>query len=225
MADARLVDSIRPGDRVTIVNRFGQPSTGRAVMPAKGGIGWVLNMGGAHGTPGIATDENVVKVSPAKRGSTMVSKHVVAELVSIAKELVGGKKDNKLRLHPDTAKFLILVQNGKATEEDRREYDKKHPEGIAFIKDDSEKVSAETFKCPDCGAKVLTNTGYCLTCKKKVSPKAASIEAGETFKCPDCGAKVLTNTGYCLTCKKKVAPPAGDKEPAKEDKAPADDKK
>ena len=124
MADARLVDSIHPGDRVTIVDRFGKPSTGRAVMPAKGGIGWVLNMGGKHGTPGIATDENVVKVSPAKRGSTMVSKHVVAELVSIAKELVAG-----------------------------------------------------TFKCPDCGAKVLENTGYCLSCKKKVKPSGGGDKA------------------------------------------------
>jgi len=25
-----------------------------------------------------------------------------------------------------------------------------------------------TFKCPDCGGKVLENTKYCLKCKKKV---------------------------------------------------------
>ena len=28
-----------------------------------------------------------------------------------------------------------------------------------------------TFKCPDCGSKVLKNTGYCLSCKKKVKEK------------------------------------------------------
>lgn len=28
----------------------------------------------------------------------------------------------------------------------------------------------DTFKCPDCGSKVLVNTGYCVSCKKKVEP-------------------------------------------------------
>jgi hypothetical protein len=64
-ATGTVVDSIRAGDRVTIVNRFGQKSTGRAVMPSSNG-GWVLNMGGAHGTPGIATAENIVKVVKRK---------------------------------------------------------------------------------------------------------------------------------------------------------------
>lgn len=59
-----LLNSIRPGDRVTIVNRFNQRRTGRAVM--RGPHGWVLNLGGAHGTPGIATHENVVNVKTPK---------------------------------------------------------------------------------------------------------------------------------------------------------------
>lgn len=62
----RLIDSVRAGDRVTIVNRFGQQHTGRAVMPCSAG-GWVLNMGGKHGTPGIAQDQNTVRVVKAKR--------------------------------------------------------------------------------------------------------------------------------------------------------------
>ena len=57
----RLVDIIRPGDRVTIVNRFGQQRSGRAVMPSSAG-GWVLSMGGPHGTPALADDRNIVKV-------------------------------------------------------------------------------------------------------------------------------------------------------------------
>jgi hypothetical protein len=56
---------IRPGDRVTIVNRFGQKHIGRAVM--KGPAGWVLNMGGPHGTPAIASEENIVKIVPYKK--------------------------------------------------------------------------------------------------------------------------------------------------------------
>lgn len=55
-----LYDSIRHGDKVTIVDRFGQSRTGRAVM--RGPAGWVLNMGGRHGTPGIAAPQNVTRV-------------------------------------------------------------------------------------------------------------------------------------------------------------------
>lgn len=55
-----LVDAIRPGCRVTIVDRFGTERTGRAVM--RGPAGWVLNMGGAHGTPAIASDANTTRV-------------------------------------------------------------------------------------------------------------------------------------------------------------------
>jgi hypothetical protein len=70
-AASDILQAIHRGDRVTITNRFGQESTGTAVM--KGPAGWVLNMGGAHGTPAIASDENIVKVRPAKRGSEEVA--------------------------------------------------------------------------------------------------------------------------------------------------------
>lgn len=54
------LDTIRFGDRVTIVNRFGQFRTGKATL--RGSAGWVLNMGGLHGTPAVATANNIVKV-------------------------------------------------------------------------------------------------------------------------------------------------------------------
>jgi hypothetical protein len=61
--------SIRHGDRVIIlvpagIGRNGQEwkeATGRAVMYSSNG-GWVLNMGGRHGTPGIATEQNTVRI-------------------------------------------------------------------------------------------------------------------------------------------------------------------
>lgn len=59
------VDDIRVGDRVTIVNRFGQKSTGRAVMRSTHG-GWVLNMGGRHGTPAVADSHNIVSVKKVR---------------------------------------------------------------------------------------------------------------------------------------------------------------
>jgi hypothetical protein len=59
-----ILAAIRTGDRVTIVNRFGQKATGRATL--RGPAGWVLNMGGRYGTPAVANESNIVKVTPRK---------------------------------------------------------------------------------------------------------------------------------------------------------------
>lgn len=56
-----LIEAVRPGSRVTILTPQGQRRTGRAVMRSTHG-GWVLNMGGRYGTPGIADDRNTVAV-------------------------------------------------------------------------------------------------------------------------------------------------------------------
>jgi len=58
MADP--LKTIKPGDRVTIVTPQGQERTGRAVM--RGPHGWVLNMGGKHGRPAVASERNIVAV-------------------------------------------------------------------------------------------------------------------------------------------------------------------
>ncbi len=82
-----LVEAIRPGDRVTIwvpagFGRGGQEwskKSGRAVMRSSGG-GWVLNMGGPHGTPGIASEENIVSVkkrNPKKKKRSKSRKGVM----------------------------------------------------------------------------------------------------------------------------------------------------
>lgn len=60
---------IRHGDKVTIlvpagIGRNGpewKQATGRAVMRSAHG-GWVLNMGGPHGTPGLADESNTVAI-------------------------------------------------------------------------------------------------------------------------------------------------------------------
>jgi hypothetical protein len=68
--------AIAVGDRVTILVPSGlglrngkayqeySPKTGKAVM--RGPSGWVLNMGGRFGTPGIATPQNIVRIKKAK---------------------------------------------------------------------------------------------------------------------------------------------------------------
>lgn len=63
-----LIRSIRPGDAVTVklpagIGRHGidyQEKTGRAVLcfPTHA----VLNMGGRHGTPAVATPDNIIEV-------------------------------------------------------------------------------------------------------------------------------------------------------------------
>jgi hypothetical protein len=35
----------------------------------RGPAGWVLNLGGAHGTPGITSEENLVRI---KRGGKLI---------------------------------------------------------------------------------------------------------------------------------------------------------
>jgi hypothetical protein len=56
------LDQVQAGDRVTTRNRFNQERTGTAVMRSAHG-GWVLNMGGAHGTPGLVDEGNFVRAT------------------------------------------------------------------------------------------------------------------------------------------------------------------
>lgn len=61
-----IANSIGHGDKVTIIDRFGVKHTGKAVMRSSFPDSWVLNMGGAHGTPALASSKNIVKVVKAK---------------------------------------------------------------------------------------------------------------------------------------------------------------
>ncbi len=63
-----LFQSIKPGDRVTIKTPHGGERSGRAVMFNKRFQSWVLNMGGAHGIPGLADERNTIAVKAAKPG-------------------------------------------------------------------------------------------------------------------------------------------------------------
>ena len=76
---ASLIDTIRPGDRVTIRTPQGQEVSGRAVMKSSHG-GWVLNMGGPHGRPGLVDARNIVSVKPGKRAADPLAElEVMAE--------------------------------------------------------------------------------------------------------------------------------------------------
>lgn len=62
-----MFQSIQVGDRVTIRTPQGQERTGRAVMFNRKVGAWVLNLGGAHGIPGMADERNTINVKKAKR--------------------------------------------------------------------------------------------------------------------------------------------------------------
>jgi hypothetical protein len=61
-------DQIGHGDHVTIKSPQGQHQKGKVVMKSSHG-GWVLNMGGAHGTPGLVDSKNYVSHKKAKKKS------------------------------------------------------------------------------------------------------------------------------------------------------------
>lgn len=62
-----MFSEIKCGSKVTILNAAGQEHTGRAVMFNRKLGAWVLNMGGRHGMPGIATERNTIKVKAPKQ--------------------------------------------------------------------------------------------------------------------------------------------------------------
>ena len=63
----RLIDCVEPGDTVWILSRFGVEHKGKAVMRSSMPDTWVLNMGGRHGRPGLASDKNVTRVIKPKK--------------------------------------------------------------------------------------------------------------------------------------------------------------
>lgn len=68
---AQLIARARPGDRVTVrvpagLGRSGiewRERTGRVMIKSPGHL--ALDLGGQHGTPGVATAENIVKLRQA----------------------------------------------------------------------------------------------------------------------------------------------------------------
>ena len=54
----KTFEDIRPGDRIQYVDPRGGVRTGRVVMRSPTICGWVVNTGGAHGTPGLVDVSN-----------------------------------------------------------------------------------------------------------------------------------------------------------------------
>jgi hypothetical protein len=98
--ESSLFNKIRPGSRVTIVTPHGSKLTGRAVM--KGPAGWVLNLGGLHGTPGIASEDNVIAVQGGRtsedtRESKIASSVVANEVTNTMIEQIRSTYTKQIR--------------------------------------------------------------------------------------------------------------------------------
>ncbi len=59
-----MFKDIQVGDSVTMSTPQGQLLNGKAVM--KGPYGWVVNVGGRHGTPRVVHENNFVKMRKGK---------------------------------------------------------------------------------------------------------------------------------------------------------------
>jgi hypothetical protein len=103
-----MFSTIQPGDRVTIVTPRGQEMTGRAMM--KGPAGWVLNVGGRYGTPALADEDNVVKVSKTRRNPrSLVPSGAPEEVVEVAETLLANAKEAGFS---ETSQPVYVSQHG-----------------------------------------------------------------------------------------------------------------
>ena len=102
-----------------------------------------------------------------------MNKVVVAnELVLAAEDIIAAE---------EMARDIRVAEEGGRwmTAEEVREVcpacaDRMAAMGLSRIREAALMTSAETFKCPNCGTKVLENTGYCLKCKEKVKKALGS---------------------------------------------------
>lgn len=117
-----MLDSIRPGDRVTILVYAGidtwKQKTGRAVM--RGPAGYVLNMGGRYGSPAVANAKNLVRVvHRGKKGGRPASPHIGGRIgegmpSAIAKGAIETSitttRDNRVLMFQNS--FILGIFNG-----------------------------------------------------------------------------------------------------------------
>jgi hypothetical protein len=97
--------AIRPGDRVTIKTPHGNKLTGRVVFAPTRVTPWaVLNLGGAHGKPGVANAANIVAHKPATPPNVDLYRLGFAELEAIARD----------RKHPQRQEADELLEQWQA---------------------------------------------------------------------------------------------------------------
>jgi len=115
-ATGNLLKSIHAGDRVTIRMYRGGQKTGRAVM--RGPAGWVLNMGGRHGTPDIADERNIVKVRHARERRNPGG----ADKIGRAERYGRDAFARGARQPKDDPRILNLIESARGIKTDQTRY-------------------------------------------------------------------------------------------------------
>jgi hypothetical protein len=76
----------------------------------KGPAGWVLNLGGRYGTPALADEDNVVKVSKSRRNPrSFVPSGAPEEVVKVAETLLANAKEAGFS---ETSRPVYVSQHG-----------------------------------------------------------------------------------------------------------------
>ena len=126
-----LLKTIRPGDRVTILVPAGRgmngqewkESTGRAVIVSEDHV--ALNMGGQHGTPGVATAENIVRVHKKKQADTADNPY------NMENDGEGAPENKKVVVKKDTSgPTPVNTKQGNQNKGVLQEVGEKHDHGI-----------------------------------------------------------------------------------------------
>jgi hypothetical protein len=110
-ASKALFQKIKNGTRVTIITSVGQTATGRAVMYNRDQVCWVLNMGGAHGRPGIVDARNIYAIGREVASDLMESTRRLSEATP-----VDGAFNKKVR---GLAKALMTRYKISPSDKDR----------------------------------------------------------------------------------------------------------
>jgi hypothetical protein len=100
---------IKSGDRVVIKTPQGQTRKGKAVMYNPQYNSWVLNMGGAHGTPGIASEKNIVSVN----GKPLPQEEGVEPVQEFGEKIIGYKYNVFYKDDPDEKQLKKMQVRAK----------------------------------------------------------------------------------------------------------------
>lgn len=129
------------------------------------------------------SQENIIsqEESTEKDGTMKINEEIIEDLkeenTPIDKKPEDNDKKDSIETPNDHDKkkpTSKAVEDPEEKEKDEACKKKESDEEDPGEKKDSEEDKKEeekktgTFKCPDCGGKVLSNTSYCLSCKKKV---------------------------------------------------------
>jgi len=134
----------------------------------------------------LEDDSNTISEEKSEEKDTLEEKADIDKMIKDLAGSFGGSNEEQGKMvqimkglafsdDPKANKFMKAMDKATtaASKEVLGESVENEPEEIT--EEDVEEASkTATVKCPDCGNKVLKNTMYCVSCKKKIKPKKES---------------------------------------------------